>query len=106
MLSSSSSVAASGYDECDSSDCETSLSEGVEVDISGLGPSQPKKARKEKRATAKGSASTKEDKFAYYQVCSKNFMVSQSGFSDIRHHCEGLQHTTKSPKKVLTSLVY
>ena len=54
-LSSSSSVAASGYDECDSSDCETSLSEDVEVDISGLGPSQPKKARKEKRPTAKGS---------------------------------------------------
>ena len=56
MLSSSSSIAASGYDnECDSSDCETSLSEGVEVDISGLGPSQLKKARKEKKPTAKGS---------------------------------------------------
>ena len=70
-----------------------------EVDISGLGPCQPKKARKEKRPTAKGSgrfrkgwnlprfiaASTKGDKFAYCQLCSKNFMVmvSHSGFSDI-----------------------
>ena len=99
------------------------LSEGVEVDISGLGPSQPKKARKEKRPTAKRSgrfrkgwnlprfiaASTKGDKFAYCQLCSKNFMVSHSGFSDIRCHCEGLQHTERykeSPKNAnITSLL-
>ena len=121
--SSSSSVAASCYDGESSSDCDISHSEDVEVDISGLGPSQSKKAREEKRPKAKGSgrfrkswnlprfitASTKGDKFAYCQLCSKNFMVSHSGFSDIRRHCEGLQHTERykeSQKSVnITSLL-
>lgn len=82
----------------DSSDNETSSGNP------SLGPSQAKKARTDEKLKGTGrfkkswnlpkfiTASTKGNKHAYCQLCSRDFMVSHCGFRDIKRHCEGLLH--------------
>ena len=80
----------------DSSDCEEEFA-------SCPGLSQAKKARVE-RSGGTGrfmkswklpkfiTASSKGNKHAYCQLCSKHFSVAYCGFRDIQHHCEGMLH--------------
>ena len=85
-----------------SSDSDSEIIDG-EIEVASSS-SEPKKARRDLKSTGTGrfkrswnlpkfiTESTKGKTFAYCQLCLKDFMVSHSGFSDIRRHCESMLH--------------